>query len=90
MPNSCCKQTTSNFPVFRKFAARVYSPGMVLFDVKLDGRGIIVSLTLICHRHDDGIEIGSCAGDDLLQVSRKGGNSAAAWQGITDECQTAQ
>ena len=86
MPNSCCRDTTSNCPAFRKSAARA----IVLHACRHGSAGgrradsrrrwpwsVIATMA--------GLHIPARGRDRLLQIGREGGDAAAARQRIADE-----
>jgi hypothetical protein len=68
--------------------ARVLRQVLVV-DLQSNNRRIIVGMTMIGHCHDAGFHIFARLGNSLLQVRRKSGDSAAAWQRVANECQAA-
>ncbi len=62
---------------------------VVVPDLQSDRGGVIVSLTVIGHRHDAGLRFRTRIRDRLLQVCGEGGNPAAARKRIADESDTA-
>ena len=63
---------------------------IVVLDLQSDRRRIVVGLTMIGHRHDAGLEVRARSRYRLLQVGRKGCDSAAAGQRIADNGDTAE
>ena len=55
MPNSCCRETTSNWPALRKSAARDIVLDASVVDLNADDGRIVVGLAMIGHGDDRGL-----------------------------------
>jgi CRP-like cAMP-binding protein len=67
-------------------SARVLRQVLVI-NLQSNSRRIIIGMSMVGHRHYAGIHIYARLGNCLLKVSGKGGDSAAAREGVANECQ---
>ena len=57
MPNSCCRETTSNWPAFRNSAACDIVIDAIVVDLEADGGRIVVDVAMVGHRDDGGFRV---------------------------------
>src|SRR5688572_2196697 len=63
---------------------------VLIVDLQSNGGWIVVDLTMIRHRDDSDVDIGTSVGNRLLQIGCEGRDATASGERIADKCQTTE
>ena len=85
MPNSCCRQTTSNLRVVQKISGLDVFLDRFLVDLKTNSCWIIIGAARIRHRHHTCLQIQAVRRNRPMEIMCKGCDPAAARQMIANE-----